>query len=90
MTTELAREGMVRDLVRVVQQARRDAGLKVSDRISLTVDAAEEVVTAVRAHEKFLATETLATEVRYDTVTDGFEGTVGDGAKVTVSVATSG
>ncbi|WP_298181508.1 isoleucine--tRNA ligase, partial [Saccharomonospora sp.] len=90
VTTELAREGMVRDLVRVVQQARRDAGLKVSDRISLTVDAAEEVVTAVRAHEKFLATETLATEVRYDTVTDGFEGTVGDGAKVTVSVATSG
>ena len=39
VTPELAAEGLVRDLVRVVQQARRDAGLDVADRISLTVDA---------------------------------------------------
>src|SRR5690606_37066485 len=37
VTAELAQEGLARDLVRVVQQARRDAGLEVSDRISLTV-----------------------------------------------------
>lgn len=89
VTAELAQEGLARDLVRVVQQARRDAGLEVSDRISLTVDAAEEVVTAARTHEEFLAGETLATEVRYDTVAEGFEGTVGDGMKVVVSVARS-
>ena len=38
VTEELRREGLANDLVRAVQQARRDAGLHVSDRISLTVD----------------------------------------------------
>ena len=37
VTPELAAEGLARDLVRAVQQARRDAGLDVSDRIVLTV-----------------------------------------------------
>ena len=37
VTPELAAEGLARDLVRAVQQARRDAGLDVSDRISLTI-----------------------------------------------------
>ena len=37
VTPELAAEGLARDLVRAVQQARRDAGLDVSDRIALTI-----------------------------------------------------
>ena len=37
VTPELAAEGLARDLVRAVQQARRDAGLDVSDRIALAV-----------------------------------------------------
>ena len=37
VTPELAAEGLARDLVRAVQQARRDADLEVSDRIALTV-----------------------------------------------------
>ena len=41
VTEELAREGLANDLVRAVQQARRDAGLHVSDRISLTVTGDE-------------------------------------------------
>ena len=39
VTPELAAEGTARDVVRLVQQARRDAGLAVSDRIRLTVGA---------------------------------------------------
>ena len=39
VTPELAAEGLARDVVRVVQQARREAGLDVSDRISLVVEA---------------------------------------------------
>ena len=86
VTPELEAEGVARDLVRVVQQARRDAGLDVADRITLTVQAPDEVVAAVRAHEAFVAGETLADSVTYGPAT-GFAGTVGDGVEVTVAVA---
>ncbi|MBB3664390.1 isoleucyl-tRNA synthetase [Prauserella sediminis] len=86
VTPELAAEGVARDLVRVVQQARRDAGLDVADRIALTIDAPDAVVAAVREHQEFVASETLATEVAYAAVSDGFAGAVGDGDKVTVAV----
>ncbi|MCE0768553.1 isoleucine--tRNA ligase, partial [Pseudonocardia kujensis] len=61
VTPELAAEGTARDVVRAVQQARRDAGLDVSDRIALTLDAPEPVLDAVRAHETFVTGEVLAT-----------------------------
>ena len=47
VTPELEVEGRARDLVRLIQQARRDAGLDVSDRIVLTVVAAEPWLDAV-------------------------------------------
>src|SRR6185436_2074150 len=70
VTPELAREGLGRDVVRLVQQARRDAGLDVSDRITLTLDAPEPVVDAVREHETFVAGEVLATSVAYVPVSE--------------------
>jgi isoleucyl-tRNA synthetase len=63
VTPELAAEGTARDVVRLVQQARRDAGLAVSDRIRLTLGAAGAVADAVRTHADFIAGETLAVEV---------------------------
>ncbi|MEV4599754.1 isoleucine--tRNA ligase [Amycolatopsis sp. NPDC049253] len=86
VTADLADEGVARDLVRVVQQARREAGLDVSDRIALTIDAPDEVVAAVRKFEEFVASETLATSVTYGDAPEGFEGTVGDGVKVRAAV----
>jgi isoleucyl-tRNA synthetase len=61
VTPELAAEGLARDLVRAVQQARRDAGLDVSDRISLTIGGSDAVQAAARAHEQLITSETLAT-----------------------------
>ncbi|NUT96043.1 MAG: class I tRNA ligase family protein, partial [Saccharothrix sp.] len=88
VTAELAAEGVARDLVRVVQQARKDADLDVSDRIALTLQLPEgEVAEAVRRFEEFVASETLSTSVTYGEVADGAEGAVGDGAKVRVAVA---
>ena len=69
VTPALAAEGTARDVVRVVQQARRDAGLEVSDRIALTLDAPDAVTEAVRTHEAFLAGEVLATAVAYAPLT---------------------
>ena len=65
VTPELEAEGVARDLVRTVQQARREAGLDVSDRIALTVSGPDDVLAAARTHEALVAGETLATSVAY-------------------------
>lgn len=63
VTPELEREGTARDLVRMVQQARKDAGLQVSDRIRLWLAAAGEAQAALRAHRDYIADQVLAGEV---------------------------
>jgi isoleucyl-tRNA synthetase len=45
-----------------VQQARRDAGLHVSDRISLTIQGSDEVFEATVTHRDLIVGETLATQ----------------------------
>ena len=60
---ELEREGRARDLIRAIQQARRDADLDVSDRIELTVTAPGPVSEALRHHQELVAGETLAERV---------------------------
>ena len=92
VTPELAAEGVVRDLVRVVQQARRDAGLDISDRIRLGVDGGDDVTDAVEAHRDMLAAETLATVVELGAVpADGcVDAEVGDGLAVRVTVERTG
>jgi isoleucyl-tRNA synthetase len=60
VTPELAAEGLARDIIRAVQQARRDAGLDVSDRISLTVSGDDDVWAATVAHQQLIMMETLA------------------------------
>jgi isoleucyl-tRNA synthetase len=91
VTPELVAEGTARDVVRVVQQARKDAGLHVSDRIGLIVGADGPVADAVRAHAAFIGGETLATEL---TVVPAAEVAaapqpVGDGGEVRVTLAKS-
>ncbi|WP_436522757.1 isoleucine--tRNA ligase [Actinoplanes sp. HUAS TT8] len=85
VTPELAAEGLARDVIRVVQQARRDADLDVSDRIALIVGASAAVEAAVEAHRPFVTGETLATSLVFAPV-DGFAGEVGDGEQITVTV----
>jgi isoleucyl-tRNA synthetase len=87
VTPELAAEGLARDVIRVVQQARRDAGLDVSDRIGLVVSGSPAVAGAVEAHRDFVAAETLATSLAFDALDGGFAGEAGDGETVTVAVA---
>jgi isoleucyl-tRNA synthetase len=65
LTDELEAEGAARDLVRAVQQARKDAGLDVSDRILLAVTAPRALLDAAQAHEDLVAGETLAIAVEY-------------------------
>ncbi len=63
---DLRREGLAREVVHAVQGARKDAGLNVEDRIALTLAGDDELIAATRAHEGYVAGETLATSVSYD------------------------
>jgi len=64
VTPELEAEGLSRDVIRLVQQARKDADLHVSDRITavLSLDAAHAA--AVEAHLDTLRAATLAVAVK--------------------------
>jgi len=83
---ELRIEGWARDIVRAVQNARAGAGLDVSDRILLTLDGDPALLDAARAHERYIAGETLALQVSYESV-DGGEPTCVDGRELRVAVA---
>jgi len=74
VTEDLTREGLARDIVRQVQQARRDAGLVVTDRIRLVLDGDEDLMDAVRAHEAHVAGQVLATDLVYDAIDPGADG----------------
>jgi len=65
LTDELRAEGLTRDLIRVVQQARRDAGMHVSDRITLTLGVPDEVRAAVEANRSLLTDAVLAVELHW-------------------------
>ncbi|HEY8521964.1 MAG TPA: isoleucine--tRNA ligase [Gammaproteobacteria bacterium] len=61
---ELRREGLARELVRSVQDARKQAGLEVSDRIVLMVEGDAAVQDALERYRDYLMSETLASEWR--------------------------
>jgi isoleucyl-tRNA synthetase len=67
---ELRREGLAREIVHAIQNARKGAGLAVEDRIELQLDGDEELLAAARAHEDYIARETLATTARTGSGTD--------------------
>lgn len=64
VTPELVAEGLARDAVRLVQQARKDADLAVTDRISATLTLPQEMVDAVETHRSWVADQVLAVELR--------------------------
>ncbi len=83
LTPELLREGLARDLVRAVQQARKDAGFDVSDRIELHANLEGEMLSAARAFEAYLTGETLTEKLEYTSpLPDDFVVTLEDGGSV--------
>ncbi|HYU58154.1 MAG TPA: isoleucine--tRNA ligase [Actinomycetota bacterium] len=65
LTDDLRAEGLARELVRAVQDARREAGLEVTDRIRFVVGTSDpEVRAAFAAHEAFVRGEVLAVSLQ--------------------------
>ena len=60
---ELVRLGLVREAIRFVQEARKQAGLEITDRIRLALKARPGLAAAIRAHLADIAEEVLATDV---------------------------
>jgi isoleucyl-tRNA synthetase len=83
---ELQIEGWAREVVHAVQAARREAGLDISDRIALTLAGDEDLIGAARAYQDYIAAETLATQVSYESL-DGAEPVTIDGRELRVGVA---
>ncbi len=90
LTDDLRREGVARELIRAIQDARRSAGFDVADRIALGVEAGPVVAAALTAHRETVAGETLAVEV-HDAAVEGtaVEASI-DGERVRISVGRSG
>ncbi|MDR1833608.1 MAG: DUF5915 domain-containing protein, partial [Propionibacteriaceae bacterium] len=72
---ELVEAGLAREVVRLIQEARKNSGFEVSDRITLVWntlgEAGEATSAAIRANRDLIADEVLAEEV--------LEGDSGDG-----------
>ena len=65
ITGELKQEGLVRDILRSVQNLRKDRDLDVTDRIRLFLNAGDEVREAVEAFKEYLTSETLAESLEW-------------------------
>jgi isoleucyl-tRNA synthetase len=66
LTPELEAEGVARDLVRLVQKARRDAGLHVSDRIDLRLGVPESVRQQIAPFTALITEPTLAVSMSFE------------------------
>lgn len=89
ITSELKREGLMREVVRFVQNARKQAGLNVDDRIELSlVTDDEQLQQAIQEHHKTIASETLAENI--GEIKGGFTTEVSiEGAQLTISLKKS-
>jgi isoleucyl-tRNA synthetase len=63
LSPELIAEGRARAAVRLIQDARKQAGFDVSDRISVRYSAANSVAEAFDQHAAYISRETLATRL---------------------------
>jgi len=85
LTPELRREGLMREVIRYVQNTRKNAGLNVDDRIVLNLTTAnDELRKAIVEHEEAIKAETLAVSVAQN---DGYTETVAvEGAELVIQL----
>ena len=67
ISTELREEGIARELINRIQNARKESGLDVTDRITLGIGSHSEIDNAVNNLSSYIATQVLATAVTIET-----------------------
>ena len=63
---DLKLEGMIRDLIRHVQNFRKESGLEVSDRINISITSNENLEEAIKKYKKYFMNEVLGVNIRLD------------------------
>ena len=86
VTPELAREGLARELVSRIQALRKESGLEVTDRISITLAASQEVRQAANTYRDYVMSETLANELNEQESVTGEHLELPGDQQVTVSI----
>ncbi len=88
LTPELLLEGLARELVSVLQQARKSLGLEVSDRVKVFWDSEDaDVVRAIEVHGAWVSEEVLARELSRDATVTGRESLNGRPVRLRVEKA---
>jgi isoleucyl-tRNA synthetase len=88
LNEELIQEGIVRDLVRQVQNIRKDAGFSVEDRISISWELDSEFGTAISKFKNYFCNETLTVAINDKYSEDGYNTEInlrGKIVKITIS-----
>jgi isoleucyl-tRNA synthetase len=86
LSDELRREGVARELIRVIQDARKAAGFEVTDRIQLGIVAGPRASEALATHREIIAGETLAVDLILGDVEGSLQEGAVDGEPVRVTV----
>jgi len=71
LTPELVAEGLARDVIRRVQNLRKEAGFNLDDRIVTTYQAEGELTAAIEACRNLIAAETLSVDLRAGPLEEG-------------------
>ncbi len=86
VTEELRQEGLVRDLVRGIQNMRKDSGLQVTDRINLVINAAGELAESIGNFEDYVKAEVLCDNLEISSEVQAAELESGE-AKVSLTLS---
>ena len=74
ISEELRKEGVARELINRIQNARKDRGLEVTDKIKLTVLKFEDIEESINKNKEYIMSETLTEELVFvDQLIDGLD-----------------
>ncbi len=79
LTPELIEEGLVRDIIRHIQETRKTQGFEIEDRIKIAFEISDGIKTAVQKHIEYLKEEILSIDVK-------FENKINSERKVTINL----